>query len=88
MRFLLLTLCLFFANGIWAKPNIAFLNPATDSHPFWEKTAQFMRAAANQLGINLQVYYMPNRVLPTVFSTIKWQKPPLTINPTTCCLSI
>ena len=81
MRFLLLTLCLFFANGIWAKPNIAFLNPATDSHPFWEKTAQFMRAAANQLGINLQVYYMPKSGITNRFQYYKMAETALNNKP-------
>ena len=49
---------LLFTLPTLAAPRIAFLNPATPSHPFWEKMTDFMQAVAQDLDIHLDVYYM------------------------------
>lgn len=52
----LLVGCLLLSMGSQAA-SVVFLNPGRSSEPFWISYTQFMRAAANDLGMSLQVRY-------------------------------
>lgn len=53
---LLFGLCLAFSQSLSAA-SVVFLNPGRTSEPFWASYAQFMEAAARDLGMGLEVRY-------------------------------
>ncbi len=54
----LLLLVLFFNSSITlAGPSIAFVNPESQDNAFWNSVSLFMQAAADDLGIDLEVVY-------------------------------
>lgn len=48
------------AAEIGQRISIAFFNPATEKSPYWSQTTRLMQAAAEDLNIQLEVYYGNN----------------------------
>jgi ABC-type sugar transport system substrate-binding protein len=44
------------SSGAWAA-SVVFLNPGSAPDPYWSSYSRFMQAAADRLGMNLQIYY-------------------------------
>ena len=51
------SLCLALACGLASAASVVFLNPGKSSEAYWLSYAQFMQAAASDLGMPLQVIY-------------------------------
>lgn len=54
--------CLMLAIGaLWLSgacaASVVFLNPGSASDPYWSSYSRFMQAAADRLGLSLQIYY-------------------------------
>ncbi|MFT5781634.1 MAG: ABC-type sugar transport system substrate-binding protein [Pseudomonas sp.] len=78
LRLLVVVYCLFVVQTINAA-TVVFLNPGKSTEPYWLSYTQFMQAAADDLGINLQVLYAerePRRMLKQARLVLHSPKPP------------
>jgi ABC-type sugar transport system substrate-binding protein len=78
LRWLVVVYCLFVVQTINAA-TVVFLNPGKSTEPYWLSYTQFMQAAADDLGINLQVLYAerePRRMLKQARLVLHSPKPP------------
>jgi ABC-type sugar transport system substrate-binding protein len=78
VRWVVVVYCLFVALSVNAT-TVVFLNPGKSTEPYWLSYTQFMQAAADDLGIRLQVLYAerePRRTLQQARVVLQSAQPP------------
>ena len=74
-----LGLCLAMIGSLASAANVVFLNPGKSTEAYWLSYAQFMQAAATDLGMPLQVIYAerdPQRMIEQARAVLQGANPP------------
>lgn len=74
-----LSLCLAMACSLASAASVVFLNPGKSTEAYWLSYAQFMQAAAKDLGMPLQVIYAerdPQRMIEQARAVLQAANPP------------